>query len=237
MTNQIINIAQVSKSFPHNNVENQVLNNVNFSIEKGEYVAITGPSGSGKSTLLNILGLMDTPDSGDYQLDGKSITNLSANERAAQRNQYIGFVFQSFNLIDEADVLDNVALPLKYRGISVKEAHQKATECLAMVGLSDKASFFPNQLSGGQQQRVSIARALAVGSGILLVDEPTGNLDSANGDIVMNLLSELHQKGTTIILVTHDPRYGAMAERQITLFDGQVTSDKRIEITNNREVA
>lgn len=201
-----------------------MLDGVSFSVHDGEYVAICGPSGCGKSTLLNILGLLDTADSGECYIDGLLVSDMNAEQRAQMRSRRIGFVFQAFNLIDENTVLDNVALPLKYRGDSAKQRQARALQCLEKVGLVDKAGLFPNQLSSGQQ-RVSIARALAADSGIMLVDEPTGNLDSKNGDAVMALLADLHQQGTTIILVTHDPRYANMAHRQIHLLDGQVTTD------------
>ncbi|MDF3125960.1 ABC transporter ATP-binding protein [Rheinheimera sp. 1928-s] len=224
MKTDVLKVKQLKKAFQSGQQQQAVLNGVSFSVHEGEYVAICGPSGCGKSTLLNILGLLDTPDSGEYYIDDLLVSDMNAEQRAQMRSRRIGFVFQAFNLIDEYTVLDNVALPLKYRGDSVKQRQARALECLEKVGLADKAMLFPNQLSGGQQQRVSIARALAANSGIMLVDEPTGNLDSKNGDAVMALLSDLHQQGTTIILVTHDPRYADMAHRQINLLDGQVVS-------------
>ncbi|ABZ78831.1 ABC transporter related [Shewanella halifaxensis HAW-EB4] len=230
MKKEVLNIKQIYKSFAAGQVKTPVLNGVCFSVCEGEYVAISGPSGCGKSTLLNILGLLDTPDSGEYYIDGLLVSDMNANERAAVRSRRIGFVFQAFNLIDEESVLDNVALPLKYRGDNLKQRQRRALECLDKVGLSDKAALFPNQLSGGQQQRVSIARALAADSGIMLVDEPTGNLDSNNGDAVMALLSELNRQGTTICLVTHDPRYAQMADRQINLLDGKVVIETAVNI-------
>lgn len=224
MKTDVLKIKQLKKAFQSGQQQQTVLNGVSFSVHEGEYVAICGPSGCGKSTLLNILGLLDTPDSGEYYIDNLLVSDMNAEQRAQMRSRRIGFVFQAFNLIDEYTVLDNVALPLKYRGDSIKQRQARALECLEKVGLADKAALFPNQLSGGQQQRVSIARALAADSGIMLVDEPTGNLDSKNGDAVMALLADLHQQGTTIILVTHDPRYADMAHRQINLLDGQVVS-------------
>jgi len=224
MKTDVLKVKQLKKAFQSGQQQQAVLNGVSFSVHEGEYVAICGPSGCGKSTLLNILGLLDTPDSGEYYIDNLLVSDMNAEQRAQMRSRRIGFVFQAFNLIDEYTVLDNVALPLKYRGDSIKQRHARALECLEKVGLADKAALFPNQLSGGQQQRVSIARALAADSGIMLVDEPTGNLDSKNGDAVMALLANLHQQGTTIILVTHDPRYADMAHRQINLLDGQVVS-------------
>lgn len=222
MKTDVLKMTHIQKTFMSGLQQCQVLKGVSFTVKEGEYVAISGPSGCGKSTLLNILGLLDTPDSGEYYIDGLLVSDMDANQRAAIRSRRIGFVFQSFNLIDEYTVLDNVALPLKYRGDNLKQRQARARECLDKVSLADKAQLFPNQLSGGQQQRVSIARALAADSGIMLVDEPTGNLDSKNGDAVMALLAELNVQGTTICLVTHDPRYAQMAKRQIHLLDGQV---------------
>lgn len=224
MKTDVLNVKQLKKIFQSGQQQQAVLNGVSFSVQEGDYVAICGPSGCGKSTLLNILGLLDTADGGEYYIDGLLVSDMNAEQRAQMRSRRIGFVFQAFNLIDEYTVLDNVALPLKYRGDSVKQRQARALQCLEKVGLADKAALFPNQLSGGQQQRVSIARALAADSGIMLVDEPTGNLDSKNGDAVMALLADLHQQGTTIILVTHDPRYANMAHRQIHLLDGQVVA-------------
>jgi len=225
MQTEVLKIKNLQKNFKSGDQVHQVLRNLSFSVAEGEYVSISGPSGCGKSTLLNILGLLDTPDGGEYYIDGLLVSEMNADQRAAMRSRRIGFVFQAFNLIDEYTVLDNVALPLKYRGDNHKARHQRALECLDKVGLADKAMLFPNQLSGGQQQRVSIARALAGDSGIMLVDEPTGNLDSKNGDAVMELLAELNRQGTTICLVTHDPRYAQMAHRQIRLLDGAVVSE------------
>lgn len=224
MKTDVLKVKQLKKIFQSGQQQQAVLNGVSFSVQEGDYVAICGPSGCGKSTLLNILGLLDTADGGEYYIDGLLVSDMNAEQRAQMRSRRIGFVFQAFNLIDEYTVLDNVALPLKYRGDSVKQRQARALQCLEKVGLADKAALFPNQLSGGQQQRVSIARALAADSGIMLVDEPTGNLDSKNGDAVMALLADLHQQGTTIILVTHDPRYANMAHRQIHLLDGQVVA-------------
>lgn len=224
MKTDVLKVKQLKKIFQSGQQQQAVLNSVSFSVQEGDYVAICGPSGCGKSTLLNILGLLDTADGGEYYIDGLLVSDMNAEQRAQMRSRRIGFVFQAFNLIDEYTVLDNVALPLKYRGDSVKQRQARALQCLEKVGLADKAALFPNQLSGGQQQRVSIARALAADSGIMLVDEPTGNLDSKNGDAVMALLADLHQQGTTIILVTHDPRYANMAHRQIHLLDGQVVA-------------
>lgn len=225
MKKEVLRVQAIQKSFDSQAEAAQVLKGIDFSISEGEYVAISGPSGCGKSTLLNILGLLDTPDSGEYHIDGLLVSGMNGDQRAEIRSRRIGFVFQAFNLLDDESVLDNVALPLKYRGDNKAQRQARAQECLELVGLGDKAGLFPNQLSGGQQQRVSIARALAADSGIMLVDEPTGNLDSKNGDAVMALLDELNKQGTTIILVTHDPRYAQMAHRQIQLLDGRVQSD------------
>lgn len=224
MKTDVLKVKNLQKAFKSGQQQQAVLDGVSFSVHEGEYVAICGPSGCGKSTLLNILGLLDTADSGEYFIDGLLVSDMNAEQRAQMRSRRIGFVFQAFNLIDEYTVLDNVALPLKYRGDSVRQRQARALECLGKVGLTDKAMLFPHQLSGGQQQRVSIARALAADSGIMLVDEPTGNLDSKNGDAVMALLAQLHAQGTTIILVTHDPRYANMAHRQIQLLDGKVVN-------------
>lgn len=236
MKTDVLKVKQLRKTF-QSGQQQAVLNGVSFSVHEGEYVAICGPSGCGKSTLLNILGLLDTADSGEYYIDGLLVSEMNAEQRAQMRSRRIGFVFQAFNLIDEYTVLDNVALPLKYRGDSVKQRQTRALQCLEKVGLVDKSSLFPNQLSGGQQQRVSIARALAADSGIMLVDEPTGNLDSKNGDAVMALLADLHLQGTTIILVTHDPRYAKMAHRQIHLLDGQVVTVNDSHVEQQEQVA
>jgi len=225
MKNQVLKISNLSKSFNTGEQKVQVLKGVDFSIAEGEFVSISGPSGCGKSTLLNIMGILDTPDSGEYLVDGIQVAHMNSSQRAKIRGSRIGFVFQSFNLIDDFTVLENIALPLKYRGDSVDSRNARAQICLEKVGLADKAKLYPSQLSGGQQQRISIARALAGDSGIMLVDEPTGNLDSKNGDAVMALLKELNQQGTTIVLVTHDPRYADMAHRNIQLSDGLIVTD------------
>jgi putative ABC transport system ATP-binding protein len=236
MKNQILKISNITKSFSSGDQNTQVLKGISFSINEGEFVSISGPSGCGKSTLLNIMGILDTPDSGDYMIDGLQVATMNASQRAKVRGDRIGFVFQSFNLIDEFTVLENIALPLKYRGDSADKRRARALECLAKVNLADKAELFPSQLSGGQQQRISIARALAGNSGIMLVDEPTGNLDSKNGDAVMALLLELNKQGTTIVLVTHDPRYADMAQRNIQLRDGQIISDGHETYNNEAQV-
>ncbi|GAA4898184.1 ABC transporter ATP-binding protein [Ferrimonas pelagia] len=227
MRKEVLKVDRITRSFGQGDQKATVLNGVSFTVGEGEFVAISGPSGCGKSTLLSIMGLLDSPDGGEYWIDGLAISELNAQARAAMRGSRIGFVFQSFNLIDEISVLDNVALPLKYMGQSAAGRQRRALECLKSVGMDDKAALLPSQLSGGQQQRVSIARALAGESGILLVDEPTGNLDSKNGDAVMALLQQLNQQGTTIVLVTHDPRYADMADRTIGLMDGVVVDARQ----------
>lgn len=218
----VLQLNNIQKTFGEGSQANAVLKGVSFSVAKGEFVAISGPSGCGKSTLLSIMGLLDTPDGGDYLIEGQNVSSLNADGRAQLRGKQVGFVFQAFNLIDELTVQENVALPLKYQEVAKSERLSRAKHCLEQVGLGDKLNLLPNQLSGGQQQRVSIARALAGQSGILLVDEPTGNLDSKNGDAVMKLLQDLNGQGTTIVLVTHDPRYADMAHRTIMLKDGLV---------------
>jgi putative ABC transport system ATP-binding protein len=218
----VIKLEGLSKVFATEDVETHALSNVTFAVERGEYVSIAGPSGCGKSTLLSILGLLDSPSTGSYQLNGRSVEELTAAERARVRNREIGFIFQSFNLIGDLTVFENVELPLTYRGMSPRERRQRVTDALERVGMAHRAKHLPSQLSGGQQQRVAVARAVAGEPVILLADEPTGNLDSKSGEAVMDLLSELHQMGATIAMVTHDPRYARHAERHIHLFDGQV---------------
>lgn len=233
MNTEILRVNNLSKSFSNGEQVSQILKGISFTVYDGEFISISGPSGCGKSTLLNIMGLLDTPQSGEYYIDGLLVSDMDSNQRAKVRGNRIGFVFQSFNLIDEMTVLENVALPLKYRGDSLSSRHARALDCLEKVGLADKADLHPNQISGGQQQRVSIARALAGDSGIMLVDEPTGNLDSKNGDAIMALIKDLNQQGTTIVLVTHDPRYANMATRNIQLKDGTVVaqSDELVSST------
>jgi putative ABC transport system ATP-binding protein len=213
-------MRSVSKVFRTDEIETHALHQIDLDIRPGEYVAVSGPSGCGKSTLLSILGLLDAPTTGEFILAGERVQSLSARERARVRNRQIGFVFQAFNLMADFTVYENVELPLTYRGMSPMERHRRVQEALAKVGMSHRAKHFPAQLSGGQQQRVAVARAVAGDPVILLADEPTGNLDSRNGEAVMQLLSELHDNGATICMVTHDARYEALAQRTVLLFDG-----------------
>jgi putative ABC transport system ATP-binding protein len=218
----LIKLEQVSKVFVTDEVETHALAGIHFEVARGEYLSISGPSGCGKSTLLAILGLLDTPTDGVYSLNGRSVTGLKLSERARIRNREIGFIFQAFNLIGDLTVYENVELPLTYRGMPSSERKRRVQEALERVGMSHRMKHYPSQLSGGQQQRVAVARALSGDPSILLADEPTGNLDSANGEAVMNLLKELHSAGSTICMVTHDPRYAEFADRTIRLFDGRI---------------
>jgi putative ABC transport system ATP-binding protein len=220
----IISMESVSKVFAAEKIETHALSNIGFEIQRGEYVAIAGPSGCGKSTLLSILGLLDSPTRGSYALNGRPVANLTGTERSRIRNREIGFVFQSFNLIGDLDVFENVELPLTYRNMGSIERRERVEHALERVGMAHRRGHFPAQLSGGQQQRVAVARALAGEPLILLADEPTGNLDSKNGEAVMDLLKELHQNGATICMVTHDPRFAHLADRTIHLFDGQMVT-------------
>lgn len=221
----LIHLEDVSKVYYTDEVETHALANVHLEINAGEYVAIAGPSGCGKTTLLSILGLLDTPTSGTYTLNGKPVSGLTAAQRAQIRNREIGFIFQAFNLISDLTIFENVELPLTYRGMPGDERKRRVQEALERVGMSNRVRHFPSQLSGGQQQRVAVARAIVGKPLILLADEPTGNLDSTNGETVMELLQELHREGATICMVTHDPRYAKHAERSIHLFDGQVVEE------------
>ena len=221
----LIRLENVSKVFVTDEVETHALSGVHFELKKGEYLSIAGPSGCGKSTLLAILGLLDTPSDGTYYLNGKPVTGLKLSERARIRNREIGFIFQAFNLIGDLTVYENVELPLTYRGMPSSERKRRVHDALERVGMSHRMKHYPSQLSGGQQQRVAVARALSGDPLILLADEPTGNLDSANGEAVMNLLRELHQAGSTICMVTHDPRYADFADRTIRLFDGRIVEE------------
>jgi putative ABC transport system ATP-binding protein len=221
----LIKLEGVRKIFYTDEVETHALAGIHMEIKTGEYVAIAGPSGCGKSTLLSILGLLDTPTEGRYWLNGRPVEQLSLSERARTRNREIGFIFQSFNLIGDLTVFENVELPLVYRGMKASERRQRVHEALERVGMAHRAKHVPSQLSGGQQQRVAVARAVVGQPLILLADEPTGNLDSKNGELVMELMRELHRAGATICMVTHDPRYAAHADRSIHVFDGQVVEE------------
>ena len=225
MMQTLIRLDSVKKVFLTDEVETHALDNINVEINTGEYVSIAGPSGCGKSTLLSILGLLDTPSEGTYLLKGDPVTSLSLTQRARVRNREIGFIFQSFNLIGDLTVYENVELPLTYRGMRAPERRQRVTAALERVGMAHRSKHLPSQLSGGQQQRVAVARAVCGEPSILLADEPTGNLDSKNGEAVMDLLKELHSAGATICMVTHDARYASHAERTIHLFDGRVVEE------------
>ena len=220
----LIHLRDISKVFYTDEVETHALDGVTLDIAPGEYVAVSGPSGCGKSTLLSILGLLDTPTAGEYTLSGRPVAQLSQADRARTRNREIGFIFQSFNLIGDLTVYENVELPLTYRGMRPTERRARVTEALEKVEMAHRAKHLPSQLSGGQQQRVAVARAVAGQPSILLADEPTGNLDSKNGEAVMELLQALHDEGSTICMVTHDPRYAGHAKREIHLFDGRVAN-------------
>ena len=217
-----IEIENLQKIFRSDTVQTVALNNVSLAIDDGEFVAIMGPSGCGKSTLLNILGLLDNPTSGSYRLDGKEVGHLKESGRTDYRKGRIGFIFQSFNLIDTMTVRDNVMLPLNNLSLSRDEKNKRIDEALARMGIAHRANHYPSQLSGGQQQRAAIARAIVGRPGLILADEPTGNLDSKNGAEVMELLSELHKEGATIVMVTHSHRDAAVADRIINLYDGQI---------------
>ncbi len=212
----------LKKVFRTDVVETVALNGVSIDIHDGEFVAIMGPSGCGKSTLLNILGMLDTPTNGTYWLEGREVSKLKEDDRTAYRRGKIGFVFQSFNLIEELNVTENVGLPLGYLGVKGEERRKRVAETLERMGITHRASHYPNQLSGGQQQRVAIARAVVSRPGLILADEPTGNLDSKNGIEVMELLRELNREGTTVVMVTHSQRDASYADRIINLFDGQI---------------
>src|SRR5215471_16492318 len=225
MPEALIHLESVTKVFVTDEVETHALAGVHLDINKGEYISIAGPLGCGKSTLLAILGLLDSPSEGSYTLNGKPVEGLKLGERARIRNREIGFIFQAFNLIGDLTVYENVELPLTYRGMPSSERKKRVHEALERVGMSHRVKHYPSQLSGGQQQRVAVARALGGDPSILLADEPTGNLDSANGEQVMDLLRELHRSGATICMVTHDPRYALYADRTVHLFDGRVVEE------------
>src|SRR5439155_2594167 len=226
MAEVLIHLDGVKKVFVTDEVETHALAGIHLDINKGEYLSIAGPSGCGKSTLLAILGLLDSPTEGTYVLNGRPVQGLKLSERARIRNREIGFIFQAFNLIGDLTVYENVELPLTYRGMPSAERKRRVHESLERVGMSHRMKHYPSQLSGGQQQRVAVARALSGDPLILLADEPTGNLDSANAEAVMSLLRELHAAGSTVCMVTHDPRYANFADRQVRLFDGRVVEEK-----------
>jgi len=227
MSEVLIKLDHVKKIFYTDEVETHALSDVSLTINKGEYVSISGPSGCGKATLLSLLGLLDTASEGIYTLNGRDVSNITKSQRAIIRNREVGFVFQSFNLISDLDVEENVELPLTYRSdLSKKQRQQWVKDALEKVDMSHRARHFPSQLSGGQQQRVAVARAIAGKPSILLADEPTGNLDSKNASAVMALLDTLHQEGTTICMVTHDPRSASKADRNIDVLDGRIIVDK-----------
>jgi putative ABC transport system ATP-binding protein len=236
MSNALIQLEGIAKVFYTDEVETHALSGVHFNIDKGEYVSISGPSGCGKSTLLSILGLLDTPTAGSYVLNSVPVQDIGPSERARIRNREIGFIFQAFNLIGDLTVFENVELPLTYRdGVSRAERRDRVQAALERVGMAHRLKHYPSQLSGGQQQRVAVARALVGQPSILLADEPTGNLDSKNGEAVMALLDELHRGGATICVVTHDPRYADFAQRKIFMFDGQVVDEETLHRLRREE--
>jgi putative ABC transport system ATP-binding protein len=229
----VIKIRNITRDFPLGNEVVKVLKGIDLDIERGEYVALMGPSGSGKSTLMNLLGCLDTPTSGSYELNGKDVSNMTDDELAEIRNKEIGFVFQTFNLLPRTTALENVALPMVYAGASKSERTERAKEVLTNVGLADRMDHKPNQLSGGQRQRVAVGRALVNKPSIILADEPTGNLDSKTSEEIMNLFNEIHKAGNTVILVTHEEDIAENAHRIIRLRDGIVESDTKKEMVNS----
>lgn len=234
----LISLRDVGKVYLTEDVETHALSGIHLDIRKGEYISISGPSGCGKSTLLAILGLLDTPSHGSYEINGRAVGSIGANERARIRNKEIGFIFQAFNLIGDLTVFENVELPLTYRtGLNKAERKKKAQAALDRVGMAHRLKHYPSQLSGGQQQRVAVARALVGDPSILLADEPTGNLDSKNGEAVMLLLDELHAAGATICMVTHDPRYADFADRKVFMFDGRVVDEETLHRLRSEEDA
>jgi putative ABC transport system ATP-binding protein len=226
MDETVIKLDRLTKVFLTDEVETHALSGIQLEIKRGEYLTIAGPSGCGKSTLLSIVGLLDSPSDGSYTLNSRPVQELTHRERARVRNREIGFIFQAFNLIGDLTVYENVELPLTYRGLSSSERKKLTLKSLERVGMAHRMQHYPSQLSGGQQQRVAVARALGGQPSILLADEPTGNLDSHNGEAVMDLLRELHREGATICMVTHDPRYASYADRTICLFDGRIVEDQ-----------
>ena len=234
----LISLRDVGKVYLTEDVETHALSGIHLDIRQGEYISISGPSGCGKSTLLAILGLLDTPSHGSYEINGRAVGSIGANERARIRNKEIGFIFQAFNLIGDRTVFENVELPLTYRtGLNKAERKKKAQAALDRVGMAHRLKHYPSQLSGGQQQRVAVARALVGDPSILLADEPTGNLDSKNGEAVMLLLDELHSAGATICMVTHDPRYADFADRKVFMFDGRVVDEETLQRLRSEEDA
>src|SRR5213593_546868 len=226
----LLRLEGIRKVFFTDEVETHALAGIHLEVNRGDYVSIAGPSGCGKSTLLSILGLLDSPTEGAYTLNAQAVANLGHSERARIRNREIGFIFQSFNLIGDLTVFENVELPLTYRGMDGTERKKRVNEALEKVGMAHRVKHYPSQLSGGQQQRVAVARALGGKPSILLADEPTGNLDSKNGEAVMDLLRELHREGATICMVTHDARYERHADRTIHLFDGKLVDEKEAQV-------
>ncbi|HEX9728300.1 MAG TPA: ABC transporter ATP-binding protein [Gemmatimonadales bacterium] len=234
-TDSLIRLQDVKKVFYTDEVETHALSEVHLDIAEGEFIAIAGPSGCGKTTLLSLLGLLDSPSSGEYTLAGESVAKLDATQRAFVRNRQIGFIFQAFNLIGDLTVQENVELPLTYRKMPPAERKKRVLDALERVGMAHRTGHYPSQLSGGQQQRVAVARAIAGKPAILLADEPTGNLDSKNGEAVMQLLKELHGEGSTICMVTHDPRYAENADRSVHLFDGRIVRDEASDAAHELE--
>ena len=230
MSRPIIELQGLKKVFYTDEIETHALSDIQLEVSEGEYLAVAGPSGCGKSTLLSILGLLDVPSEGEYRLDGERVTYLTSDQRARVRNRRIGFIFQSFNLIGDLDVAENVELPLTYRKLPAAERKARVHDALEKVGMGHRMNHYPGQLSGGQQQRVAVARAVAGAPDILLADEPTGNLDSKNGEAVMELLRDLHRAGSTICMVTHDPRFSRYAERTVHLFDGRIVSENDAQV-------
>ncbi len=227
----MIKLNKLTKVYRTDEVESTALNEVSFEIEKGEFVSIMGPSGCGKSTLLNIIGMLDKPESGSYEFQGEEVSKLNEKGRTLVRKNNIGFIFQNFNLIDELTVFENIELPLIYNKVGASERKQRVNELIEKIGIAHRASHFPQQLSGGQQQRVAVARALITRPPLILADEPTGNLDSSHGNEVMELLCELNEEGTTIVMVTHSSHDASYSERTINLLDGQVVSQKRSKLS------
>ncbi len=227
----MIKLNKLTKVYRTDEIESTALNEVSFEIKKGEFVSVMGPSGCGKSTLLNILGMLDKPESGSYEFNGMEVSKLNEKGRSLKRKGNIGFIFQNFNLIDELTVFENIELPLIYNKVSTSERKKRVNELIEKIGIAHRASHFPQQLSGGQQQRVAVARALITRPNLILADEPTGNLDSAHGNEVMELLCELNEEGTTIVMVTHSSHDASYSERTINLLDGQIVSQKKSNLT------